>query len=77
MAIAKALDRSVREKTEHRSLISKRSLEIRDLNETVTREVFVAALYIVLGKPELRGSCRLYKCFGGLHQGSCRGCPYF
>ena len=47
-----------------KSLVSKRSLEVRDLNETVKREEVVAALCIVLGKPDLGNWCRLYKRFG-------------
>ena len=34
----KALDQAVGEKAEVKSLVSKRSLEVRDLDETVTRE---------------------------------------
>ena len=42
-----------------KSLVSKRSLEVSDLDETVTREEFVAALCIALGKPDLGDQCRL------------------
>ena len=62
----KALDQAVGEKAEVKSLVSKRSLEVRDLDETVTREEVVAALCIALGKPDLRNQCRLYKRFGGV-----------
>ena len=51
----KALDQAVGEKAEVKSLVSKRSLEVRDLDETVTREEVVAAL----GKPDLGDQCRL------------------
>ena len=47
-------------------MVSKRSLEVRDLNETVTREEVFAALCIALGKPDLGNQCRLYKRFGGV-----------
>ena len=47
-------------------LVSKRSVEVRDLDETITREEVVAALCIALGKPDLGNQCRLYKCFGGV-----------
>ena len=60
----KALDQAVEEKAEVKSLVSKRSLEVRDLDETVTREEVVAALCIALGKPDHGDQCRLYKRFG-------------
>ena len=41
-----------------RSLVSKRTLEVWDLDETVSREEVVSALYIALGKPDLRDQCR-------------------
>ena len=44
-------------------MVSKRSLEVRDLKETVTTEEVVATLCIVLGKTERK--CRLYKRVGG------------
>ena len=53
MAFKKALDQVVREKANVNSLVSKRTLEVRDLDETVTREDIVAVLCITLGKPEL------------------------
>ena len=62
----KALDQAVEEKTEVKSLVSKRSLEVRYLDETVTREEVVAVLRIALGKPDLGDQCRLYKRFGGV-----------
>ena len=40
----KALDQAIGEKPEVKSLVSKRSLEVRVLDETVTREEVVAAL---------------------------------
>ena len=63
-AFEKALDQAVGEKAEIKSLVSKRSLEVRDLGETVTREEVAAAQYIALGKPDLGDQCRLYKRFG-------------
>ena len=65
-AFEKALDQAVGEKAEIKSLVSKRSLEVRELDETVTREEVVAALCIALGKPDLGFQCSLYKCFGGV-----------
>ena len=62
----KALDQAVGEKAEIKSLVSKRSLEVRDIDETVTRQEVVATLCIVLGKPDLRDQCRQYKRFGGV-----------
>ena len=52
-AFEKALDPAVGEKADVKSLVSKRTLKVRDLEETDTREVFVEALCIALGKPEL------------------------
>ena len=65
-AFEKVLDQLVGEKADVKSLIPKRSLEVRDLHETVTREEVVAALCIALGKPDLGNQCRLYKRFGGV-----------
>ena len=50
----------VGEKAEDESLVPKRSLEVRDLDETVTRDEVVTALCIALGKPDLGDQCRLY-----------------
>ena len=55
----KALDQPPGRRGEVKSLVSKRSLEVRDLDETVTREDVVAALCIALGKPDLGDQCRL------------------
>ena len=49
----KALDQAVGEKAEVKSLVSKSSLKVRDLDETVTREEVVYALCNVLGKPDI------------------------
>ena len=85
-AFEKALEQAVWEKAEIKSLVLKRSLEVKDLDETVTREEVVAALCIALGKPDLGDQCRLYKRFGGVqtavvgelpHPRACRGCPVF
>ena len=40
-------------------MVSKRTLEVEDLDETVTREEVVAALCIALGKLDLGDQCRL------------------
>ena len=60
-AFEEALDQAVGEKAEVKSLVSKRSLDVRDLDETVTREEVVATLCIALGKLDLWDQCRLYK----------------
>ena len=65
-AFKKALEQVVGDKAEMKYLVAKRSLEVRDLDETVTREEVVAALCIALGKPDLEDQCRLYKRFGGV-----------
>ena len=43
-AFKKALDQAVGEKANVKSLVSKRNLEVRDLDETVTSEVVVTTL---------------------------------
>ena len=65
-AFEKALDQAVGQRAEVKSLVSKRSLQVRELDETVTREEVVAVLCIALGKPDLGDQCRLYKRFGGV-----------
>ena len=65
-AFEKALDQAVGQRAEVKSLVSKRSVEIRDVDETITREEVVAALCIALCKPDLGDQCRLYKRFGGV-----------
>ena len=65
-AFEKVLDQAVGQKADVKSLVSKRSLEVRYLDETVTREEVVGALCIALGKPDLGDQCRLYKRFGGV-----------
>ena len=57
--LEKALDKAV-------GLVSKRSLEVRDLELTLTREEIFSALFVALGKPDLGDQCRLYKRFGGV-----------
>ena len=63
-SFVKALDQVVREKAEVKSLVSKRTLKVRDLDEAVTRKKVVAALCIARGKPDLGDQCWLYKRFG-------------
>ena len=62
----KALGRAVRKKADVQALVLKRSLEIRDLDETVTREEVVAVLCLQLSKREFDGPCKVYKYFGGV-----------
>ena len=45
-------------------LVLTRSLEIRDLDETVEKEEVVSALCLALGRPALDGSCRFFTRFG-------------
>ena len=47
-------------------MVSKRSVEVRDLDETITREVVMTALCIALGKPDPGDQYRLYKRFRGV-----------
>ena len=62
-AFEKVFDQVVGEKADVRSLVSKRTLEVRDLDETVIKEEVVAALCIALGKSDLGDQCRLYNRF--------------
>ena len=59
-------NQAVGQRADVKSLVTKRSLEVRYLDETVTREEVVAALCIALGKPDLGDQCRLYKRSGGV-----------
>ena len=54
------------ENAEISARVSTRSLEIRDLNETVEKEEVVPVLCLALGIPVLYGSCRLFTSFGGV-----------
>ena len=65
-AFPEELDRAVEEKPEISALVSTRSLEIRDLDETVEKEEVVSVLCLALGRPVLDGSCRLFNRFGGV-----------
>ena len=65
-AFEKALNQAIGEKADVEYLVSKRSLEVRDLDETVKREEVAAALCIALGKLDPGDLCRLYKRFGGV-----------
>ena len=58
-AFKKGLDRVVGEKADVTSLVSKRTIDVRELNEIVTRKEVVAKLSIALGKPDLGDQCRL------------------
>ena len=64
-AFEKAFDQVVGQKDDVKSLVSKSSLEVRDLNDTVTREE-VALLCIALGKSDIGDQYRLYKRFSGV-----------
>ena len=65
-AFQKELDRAVGERAEMSVLVSKRSLEIRELYETVDKEEVVSALCLAVGRPALEGSYRLFTRFGGV-----------
>ena len=56
----------VGEKADVKALVSKRFLEVGDLDETVTREELFATICIALGRPDLGDQCRLYKRFSGV-----------
>ena len=47
-------------------MVSKRTFEVRDLDETVTREEVVAVLCVALGKPDLGDQCTPCKRFSGV-----------
>ena len=65
-AFRKELDLAVGERAQISALVLKRSLEIRDLDETVEKRQVVSALCLALGRPALDGSCRLFTRFGGV-----------
>ena len=65
-AFRNELDRMVGVRAEISALVATRSLEIRDLNETVEKKEVVSALCLALGRPALHGSCRLFTRFGGV-----------
>ena len=57
---------AVGKRAQFSALVSTRSLEIRDLDETVKKEEVVSALCLALGRPAFEGSCRLFTRFGGV-----------
>ena len=63
-AYRKELDLAVGKRAQVSALVSTRSLEIRDLDETVEKEEVVDALCLALGRPAFDGSCRLFTRFG-------------
>ena len=65
-AFRNELDRAVGERAEISALVSTRSLEIRDLDETVEKEEVVSVLCLELGRPGLDWSSRLFTRFGGV-----------
>ena len=62
-AFRKELDPVVGERAQISALVSIRSLEIRDLDETVEKEEVVSALCLALGRLALDESCRLFTSF--------------
>ena len=65
-AFRKELNHAVGKRAEISALVLTRSLEIRDLDETVEKEEVVSTLCLALGRPALNGSCRLFTRFGGV-----------
>ena len=66
LAFREELDQLVRERAEISALVSTRSLEIRDLDETVEKEEVLSVLCLALGRPVLDESCRFFTRFGGV-----------
>ena len=65
-AFKKALDKAVGTRADVRTLVMTKVVEIRDIDETTTREEVAAALRKALGREELGVPCRLYSRFGGV-----------
>ena len=65
-AFRKELDLAVGERAQISALVSMRSFEIRDLDETVEKEEVVDALCLALGRPALNGFCRPFTRFSGV-----------
>ena len=65
-AFKKALDQAVGARADVRTLVTTKVVEIRDIDETTTREEVGAALSKALGREELEAPCRLYSRFGGV-----------
>ena len=65
-AFQNEIDLAVGERAAISALVSTRSLEIRDLDETVEKEKVVSALRLALGRLAFEGSCRLFTRFGGV-----------
>ena len=66
LTLREELDRAVGERAEISTLVSTRSLKIRDLDKTVEKEEVGSVLCFALGRPVLDGSCRLFTRFGGV-----------
>ena len=65
-AFKKPLDQAVGASANVRTLVTTKVVEIRDIDETTTREEVAAALSKALGREELGVPCRLYSRFGGV-----------
>ena len=65
-AFKKALDQAVGARADVRTLVTTKVVEIRDVDETTTREEVAAALSKALGREELVAPCRLYSRFDGV-----------
>ena len=65
-AFKKALNQAVGARADVRSLVTTKVVEIRDLDETTTREEITATLSRALGRDELGAPCRLYSRFSGV-----------
>ena len=67
-AFCKVLDQAVGERADISALVSTRSLEITDLDETIEKKEIVSALCLALGRPAHDG----FRCLGYGH--GFRGC---
>ena len=65
LAFFEDLDQVVEKMARITALVSTRSLEIRDLDETVGKEDVVSVLCLALSRPAFYGSCGLFTRFGG------------
>ena len=66
MSSVSVADRTIREKAKLKALATRRSLEIEDLDETVTEEVIVDSFCRVMGRSGFWMTCEHYSQFRGL-----------
>ena len=65
-SLPRTLGQAFSEKAIVKALVSEKSLQIMDLEETVEKEEVIAILSGALVKPDLDGPCWLYTRFGGV-----------